>query len=716
MLRTVVFNVFTLCLFYPGPDSVVIAGDDPVDRGELVFRAHCAGCHLAADLKKDLADRKDTPEELTARMKATMPPEAAGSLTEEQYRDVTAYMLATVAGTAGGADVAWEHFNGGPAATRYAPLEQIHAGNATDLRIAWRWSAAPFGPEPELRFVTSPLIVGRTLYTTAGSTRNVVALDATTGQILWMWRPQEGQRFADAPRKGSGKGLAWMESDTGPRVFTVTPGYFLVSLDANTGLPDPAFGVNGRVDLKQGLRPGPGRKDLDIGLSFPPLAVNGVVVVGAAHMQSFRPPSAANVKGDIRGYDAVSGRLLWTFHTIPARGEPGYETWEKGSAEYTGNAGVWAPMSADPELGLVYLPVEAATGDRYGGDRHGDNLYANSLVALDIQTGKKVWHYQIIHHGIWDWDNPAAPILADLPDGRRLVVQLTKQAFAYVFDRATGKPVWPIIERPVPASDVPGEKAAATQPFPTRPAPFDRQGFTVDDLIDLTPDLFAAALNVIKPYRLGPLFTPPSLEKAPDGTIGTLSLPSAGGGANWQGGAYDPESGLLYVPSTTNPSVLSVVNDPEKSSVRFIAGNIRAPLVEGLPLVKPPWGRITAIDLSSGDHLWWMANADTPRDVAEHPALQDVTLPRTGVASRSGLLVTRTLLFAGEGERGGPVFRAHDKGTGEIVARIPLPAPQAGQPVTYMVNGRQFIVMAIADGEKPGELIALALPEETVDP
>src|SRR5690606_29100913 len=332
---------------------------------------------------------------------------------------------------------------------------------------------------------------------------------------------------------------------------------------------------------------------------------------------------ASNVKGDVRGFDAHTGKLLWTFKTIPESGEPGSETWLNGSEKFTGNAGVWAPMSADPELGLVYLPVESATGDRYGGDRPGANLYANSLVALDIKTGKRRWHYQIIHHDIWDWDNPNAPILADLPNGRKVVVQLTKQSFAYVFDRATGEPVWPIEERPVPQSDVPGEWTSPTQPFPTKPAAYDRQGISEDDLINFTPELFAKAKEAVKPYRMGPLYTPPSVANGPDGTKGTLSLPSATGGTNWEGGAFDPATGMLYVPSFTDVSMLAVMHDPKASSVQYIfGGGGRVPRVDGLPLVQPPWGRITAIDLNDGEHRWWIPNGDTPDYVKKHPALQ----------------------------------------------------------------------------------------------
>ena len=708
--------------------------------GGQMFQAYCERCHANAEMTARLnANWLGKPAaDLFQRIKATMPADSPGSRSEEEYLAVTAYVLdllnverpQTVASLADFDKVSikpavgkpkaaakipnvdWSEFNGNLAAQRYAPIDQINASNVGQLTIAWRRQAGVFGPAPELKNVSSPLVADGTMYATVGATRDVVALDPATGQLLWLWRADEGQRFDNAARKGSGRGVAYWQQGATKRVLTVTPGYSLVSLDAATGLPDPAFGSKGTVDLQQGLRLAKDRKDLDIGLSFPPLVMNDVIVVGAAMRVAFRPPSKANVKGDVRGFNVRTGKLLWTFRTIPQPGEPGAETWLKGSAEYTGNAGVWAPMSGDPDLGLVYLPVEAATGDRYGGDRPGNNLFANSLVALDVKTGKLRWQYQIIHHDIWDWDNPSAPILGNLPNGRKVVMQLTKQAFAYTFDRATGVPVWPIKETAVPQTDTPGEWTAKTQPIPTKPAPFDLQGFSEQDLIDFTPDVHDVAKAAIKQYRLGKLYSPPSLAQNKDGTKGTLTLPSSTGGSNWEGGALDPETGILYVPSRTVVELLALVNDPKASTVPYIQGVARAPRVlETLPLVKPPWGRITAIDMSTGDHLWWMANADAPKAVREHPALTGMKLPRTGVPTRSGLLLTKTLLFAGEGWEGGPTLRAHDKGSGKILAEIKLPAAQAGQPISYLHNGKQYVAMFVGDGKAPAELVALSLPE-----
>ncbi|HEX6997660.1 MAG TPA: pyrroloquinoline quinone-dependent dehydrogenase [Gammaproteobacteria bacterium] len=609
--------------------------------------------------------------------------------------------------------VEWRHYGGNLASQRYSPLDQIDRDNVASLEIAWRWQSGNFGPRPEQRNEATPLMLNGVLYTTAGITRNVVAIDAATGETLWLWRPNDGERFDRAPRKTSGRGLAyWSDGAGGDRLFVVTPGFYLVALDPSTGRPVPGFGENGVVDLMIGVRGETGEHS-SIGNSSPPLVVGDTVVVGPAHEVAMRPRSKANLKGDVRGYDARTGRLRWTFHTIPEPGEPGYETWLEGSAEFTGNAGVWAPMAADEELGYVYLPTEAPLSDRWGGERPGDNLYGNSLVCLDARTGEVVWHYQLIHHDIWDWDNPTAPILMDITvDGRpiKAVAQITKQAWVYTFDRVTGEPVWPIEERPVPQGDVPGEWYSPTQPFPTKPPPFDRQGFGPEDVIDFTPELEAEALEGLEQFRTGPIFTPPSLANAPDGTRGTIILPSATGGANWEGGSFDPETGVLYVGSYTMATVMALEPAPEGSDIRYVAGGGgEIPWLAGLPLVKPPWGRITAIDMSRGEHLWQIPNGPTPKEVAENPALAGVELPPTGRATRAPTLVTKTLLFSAEGWGGSPVLRAHDKATGEVRAEIPLPGAVSNVPMTYAIDGKQYIALSVA-GERGAELVALTLP------
>jgi len=607
----------------------------------------------------------------------------------------------------------WPYYGANPYAQHYSPLDQIDASNVEDLRVVWRWSAANYGPRPESRNQSTPLMVDGVLYAPAGTTRNIVAIDARSGETLWLWRPEEGERYDAAPRKMAGRGVAyWTDGRGDERIITVTPGFHLAALDADTGVPVESFGDDGIVDMLEFVR-GP-RDNIIIGSTSPPMVVNDVIVVGPAHGVGARPNSKEQSKGDVRGFDVRTGELLWTFHTIPERGEPGYETWLAGSAEYTGNVGAWGPLSADPELGIVYIPTEAPTGDFYGGPRHGNNLYANSLVALDIETGERIWHFQMIHHDIWDWDNPTAPILIDVTiDGEpvKAVVQPTKQAFAYAFNRETGEPLWPIEEVPVGTSNVPGEWTSPTQPKPTKPAAYDRQGVLESDLIDFTPEIRAAALAEVEAAGLafGEMFTPAPLLDEEAGVRGVLMLPNYGGGTNWEGGAADPETGMFYVPSNTSPAAAAVRRD-EGTDVNytFAAGQVPQPL--GLPLVKPPWSRITAIDMNTGEHAWMVPNGETPEQIANNPALEGVDVPQTGGFTRAMLMVTKTLLFAGEGWNGAPVMRALDKATGETVAEIRLPGATGAKPMTYMLDGRQYIVVSIG---QPGaaEFVALALPE-----
>lgn len=609
----------------------------------------------------------------------------------------------------------WPSWAGSWNASRYSPLDQINAENVDELEIAWQWSTQGFGPGTDFVNPSTPLEVGGVLYANVGTTRNVVALDATSGQVLWMFRYDEGDRFDEAPRKGAGRGVAYYNNGQKARIFDISPGYQLVSLDPETGILDPSFGDGGIVDLYVGVRNGddPRYPYPDIGISAPPFIMNDVIVVGAAHRTGGRPRSKFNTKGDIRGFDVNTGELLWTFHTIPERGEYGYESWISGN-DITGNSGVWAAISGDPELGHVYLPIEDPTGDYYGGDRHGDNLFSSGLVALDVRTGERQWHYQFIHHDIWDWDIPSPPIIADLPNGRKVVMSVTKQAWVYTFDRLTGEPIWPIVERPVPVGDVPNEWYAPTQPFPTRPAPFDRQGFTEEDMIDWTPEIKALALESVEGFRLSPsIYSPPSLQDAPDGTRGLLSLPSSTGGSNWESSAFDPETGILYVPSRTQLQVLALAKNPESDIDLSQGFGVRAPRVQGLQIVKPPYGRITAIDMNSGDHLWMIANADTPDNIKNHPLLEGIDIPRTGIPTRAGVLLTKSLLFVAEGTGGvgaSPIFRAVNKETGDIIAEIDLPANQGGIPFTYEHAGKQYVAMFVTSGNSAAELIAYALP------
>jgi quinoprotein glucose dehydrogenase len=633
--------------------------------------------------------------------------------------------IATAAfGQQGTRDGEWHHYGGDLASTRYAPLDQIDGTNAGKLQIAWRWEARNLGPRPDYNFRATPIMVKGVLYTTAGSRRAAVAIDAGTGETLWIYRFDEGERGKTAPRQTSGRGVSYWTDGTEERILFITPAYFMVALDAKTGRPFPDFGRDGVVDLKEDLdRPVDLLKD-PIGSSSPPIVVGDVVIMGAALPSGGQPPTKEMPPAHVRGYDVRTGKRLWIFHTIPEPGELGNETWENDSWRYSGNAGVWTTFSADPELGYVYLPLESATADYYGGHRLGDNLFSDALVCLDARTGERIWHFQTVHHDIWDYDLPAAPVLTDIRAGERVieaVALVTKQGFTFVFDRKTGEPLWPIEERPVAASDVPGERTAPTQPFPTKPAPFDRQGTSEDDLIDFIPELKKQAIEIASTYRLGPLFTPPSL--VTETKKGTLSLPGSQGGANWPGAAYDPETGLLYVASATDPAVLGLIHDPKASNMDYIQGR-KLRLSEGggpqgLPLFKPPWGRITAIDLATGEHVFMIPNGEAPDYVKNHPALAGVALPRTGRPERSGLLLTKTLLFTGEGGglfaaygSGGRMLRAHDKRSGEILAEIELPANQTGVPMTYMLDGVQYIVVAVGALDHPAELVALRLPAE----
>ena len=617
----------------------------------------------------------------------------------------------------------WRYWGGDEGSTRYSPLDQIDAGNVEDLEVAWRWKADNYGPSPDFIYRATPLYINGTLYTVAGQRRTVVAINPGTGETLWMWRMKENPRWQASTRKNYGKSVAYAEVDGRGVIYLITPGYYLVALDAVTGQPIPHFGINGIVDLHLGLGDYPVHPDRgvlesgDITASSPPIVVNGVIVVGNSHDRGYYPDQKENIPGHIRGYDAKTGTMKWIFHVVPQPGEFGHETWEGDSWTYSGNISEWAPLSADSERGLVFIPTDTPSNDYYGGDRLGDNLYGTSLIALDVETGARAWHFQLVHHDVWNYDNPNAPKVVDVTiDGRRVpvVVETTKQGWAYVFNRETGEPVWPIEERPVPASDIPGERTARTQPFVTKPAAFEKQGITEDDLIDFTPALREQALEIARQYRMGGLFTPPSLAEAPDGTKGTFVVPGANGGANIPGGSsVDPETGMLYVATERGHSVISMVTGASKGSnagyISLGPGGIRGP--QGLNILKPPYGSIVAIDLNTGDHAWRIPNGDTPEDLRNHPALQGVDLPQTGKRSHANLLTTKSLLFYGEGRRGDPWFHALDKRTGEEVARIELPATTNTAPMTYLHGGRQYIICAVAGAGHPAELVALALPE-----
>jgi quinoprotein glucose dehydrogenase len=643
----------------------------------------------------------------------------------------------------------WPTYGGNLASQRYSPLDQINKDNFSKLQIAWRFKTNNLGPNPDNLYSATPLMVNGLLYTTAGTRRAVVALDPGTGEMIWMYKLDEGLRGQTAARNGAGRGVSYWSSPDGSdkRIIYVTPGYQMIALNASTGLPIAGFGRNGIVDLKL-----ENDQDLDpvksvIGLNATPLVAGDVVVVGAAHAAAGSARSAPSAIGYIRGYDVRTGRRLWIFHTIPTKGEFGYDTWDNGSAERNGNLGAWAQMSADLELGLVYVPLEMPAADYYGVNRPGNNLFSESLVALDLKTGARKWHYQTVHHGLWDWDLPCAPMLFDMNTNGRTIKALalpTKSAFLFVLNRETGQPIWPIEERPVPQSNVPGEKTSPTQPFPTRPAPFDRQGVSIDDLIDFTPELRAEALENVKRYRIGPLYTPPALA-TPDGPIATLMLPADAGGANWPGGSFDPETNRLYIHSHT--IVFAVPNTPSELSLpgpENAAGLLRSAAaaavgrsqpvpaatpgvvsgtsVQGLPIIKPPYDRITAYDMNTGSMLWQKTHSSTPDNIRNNPALKGLDLPRLGQPGRTfiGVLTTGTLVIAGEGgvhtnatHQSVALLRAYDKATGEDIAgEVNMPAKQTGSPMTYMHNGKQYIAVTITGtgANTGGEILAYALP------
>ncbi len=608
----------------------------------------------------------------------------------------------------------WRSYAGDAGSSRYAPLDQINRDNVRTLQVAWSWRFDNFGGGTS---ETTPIMANGMLYFTVGPRRNVIAVNPGTGETLWTWRPDEGARFDQAPRK-VGRGVAYWTDGTDARIITVTPGFQLVALNAKTGAPIREFGMDGSVDLFTQL-------DLvgnidpmgKIGNSSPPVVSNNVIVIGPALTQGGTSPNKENVKGDVMAFDVRSGKKLWVFHTIPRQGEPGYETWLNGSAEYSGNAGLWGPFSADDELGYVYLATESPTNDGYGGHRPGANLYSDSLVCLDIKTGKMVWYKQLIHHDIWDYDMPVHPILIDIRvDGRpiKAVVQMGKMALAYVFDRTNGRPVWPIPDVPVPQTDVPTEWTSPTQPIPSKPPAFDIVGVREDDLINFSAALREEALKATEGYRMGAAFAPPSLVVA-SGNKGTIVAPGFGGGANWQSGASDPETGFVYVGSVTRPFVAGVVktDPPDPNRAAYTAGRGGpVPNIQGLPLLKPPYGRITAYDMNKGEIAWQVPNGDTPPNVKDALAKLGLTnVPPTGFPAQVGLVVTKTLLFGGEGSGGRPLLHAYDKKTGENLAEVPMPGNQTAVPMTYMYENRQFILTAVGgQGQPAGQLVAFALP------
>jgi len=674
----------------------------------------------------------------------------------------------------------WPYYTADARGTKYSPLDQISASNFNKLEVAWRFKTDNLGPRPEYKLEGTPLMIHGVLYATAGTRRSVVALDAKTGELIWAHSMREGLRAAIAPRQLSGRGLSyWTDGKGDERILYVTTGYRLIELNAKNGQEIGSFGTNGMVDLKVGAMTGFNKQiDLEtgeIGIHATPTVVKDVVIVGSSFKEGTQPITHNNTKGLVRGFDVKTGKKLWQFNTIPRPGEYGYDTWLNDSAEVNGNAGVWTQITVDEDLGLVYLPVEDPTSDQYGGHRPGNNLFADSLVCVDLKTGQRKWHYQVVHHPMWDYDLSSAPILADINvNGKAIkaVALPSKEAFLYVFDRVTGQPVWPIEERPVPKGDVPGEWYSPTQPFPTKPPAYARQAITNDELIDFTPELRAKALELVKQYRMGPMFLNPVVSKV-GGPLAALTIGTLGGGTNWPGAAYDPETHTVYAQAANaGVSPLGLVEPPAGfSDVKYLAGvagrefrlnegpgfgsaaeapkvseaqarlnailkkngaDTNAPprgtppppgggggglTVDGLPLVKPPYGLLSAINLDRGELVWQVPHGDTPDVVRNHPALKGLNIPKTGQQGSVGLLVTKTLVILGDPQvtttpdhPRGAMLRAYDKATGQQVGAVWMPAPQSGSPMTYSVDGKQYIVVAVSGGAYSGEYIAFSLP------
>ena len=636
-------------------------------------------------------------------------------------------------------DGEWGYFGGDNKFNRYSPLDLINTNNVDQLSIVWRRDATAaslrddyngMGFEKNLR--STPLLIDGVLY--APNIFGLVeAFDPATGETVWTQEPYQ-QTLLEAAGISS-RGIAHWQQGIDRRLMVVR-GSYLYALNPQTGEPFPDFGREepGRVNLAYSAA-----NANNFALTTSPLVIGNTAVIGGflngAGDGGSRKEAAPE---NIRGFDVRTGELKWEFNVVPQAGEFGYDTWEEGSAEWSGDIGSWCCLSADNELGIVYVPLGAPTSAYYGGHRPGDNLYANSLVALDAETGKRIWHFQMIHHDLWEYDNSSPPILGDITvNGRSIkaVMQANKNGFVYVFDRTNGEPVWPIVETPVPQSIVEGEATSATQPIPSKPPAFDRQGITLDDLIDFTPALRNQALELVDNFTLGPLYTPPS-PWIGGGNQGTLTLPNTWGAGNWNTGAFDPETGMYFAVSytkTDNLGIAPTTSDSATMTHTIAQGSPNAPAIQGLPLVKPPYGRVTALNMNTGELEWSVANGDGPRD---HPLLRDLDLPPLGIPNRPAPLVTKSLLFVGEGSdavvgtvpggggaydgpdtgydeswRWGTLFRAYDKSSGITVFEIDLAAGTTGAPMTYMHEGKQYIVVAVSSRATDPEWIALGLSE-----
>jgi len=701
---------------------------------------------------------------------------AALILIQILFADSSSAQIAQSHGQPSTAKGDWPMYFADPSGSRYSPQDQINASNFNQLQQAWHFKTDNLGARPEFKLEGTPLEVNGTVYTTAGSRRDVIALNAKTGELKWVYGVDEGMRAALAPRQLSGRGVSyWTDGNGDERILYVTTGYRLIELDAKTGRPIESFGDGGVIDMKIGAYTGvpghPGEyKQIDlvtgeIGLHTTPTVVNNVVIVGSAFKEGSQPLGVNNTKGLVRAWDVKTGKLLWTFHNIPRKGEFGYDSWENNSADFNGNTGVWSGITVDPELNSVYLPIEDPTNDAYGGARLGNNLFGDSLVCVDLTTGKMKWHYQIVHHPIWDYDLSSPPLLVDITvngNAIKAVAVPSKESFLYVFDRVTGRPIWPIVERPVPQSTVPGEKTSKTQPFPTKPAPYARQAVTEDDLIDFTPELRAKAVEIVKKYyKMGPMFSPPIVSKV-GGPYEVVDIGNLGGGTNWPGAGFNRETHVVFAPAANaGVSLMGLVEPPPGlTDNRYLEGTAGQPFrinagpgfgsasdapkvsadqaklngimavgpqtatepapprsVDGLPLVKPPYGLLTAINLDTGDTLWQVPHGDTPDEIRLNPALRGLNIPKTGQQGNVGEVITKNLVVMGDpeystqsGHPRGAYLRGYDQKTGQQVGAVWMPAPQSGSPMTYTVDGKQYIIVAVSGGNYSGDYIAYSLP------
>jgi quinoprotein glucose dehydrogenase len=617
-------------------------------------------------------------------------------------------------------DGQWPNYGGDLGSTKYSSADQINKDNVKDLAVAWRWEspdAAIVGDDRRKNpgsYKATPIMVDGTLYAVSGFSI-VVALNPETGEEKWRYDPKVHEGGRPTNLGFNTRGLCyWTDGEGDERIIFATNRAKLYSLNAKTGELVASFGDNGILNM-----PDQYRRKVDARVMSnvaPPLVINDTVVLG---MVIFDGPTMKEMPpGDVHAFDVRTGAKKWAFKNPPEEGQLGHDTWKNGSAEYSGNANVWTMMSADPELNLVYLPFGTPTNDWYGGHRLGDNLFAESIVAVNADTGEYVWHFQHVHHGLWDYDIPCAPALTDIEvNGKKIkaLAQLTKQGFLWVLDRTNGEPVWPVEEREVPQSDVPGEETSPTQPFPTKPAPLVIQGALEENLIDYTPELLAEAKELLKQYNPGPFYTPPRVGKP------TVYLPGWGGGGNWTGVAFDPETDMIYAPVMSGAPMIMTLTAPDKtrSNLNYVGqfGQPKGP--QNLPLFKGPYGKVVAVDLKTGDHAWELPIGDGPID---HPALKDLNLPPLGNFGQSYVTLTKELLFvfaSGGGGRGRPStdeaaapvhMRAVDKATGEVVHEMSLPLSPSATPMTYMSGGKQYIVVAATGRGKPAELVALALP------